>query len=228
MSAPDVLAFGLIESVLDLRSLRPLFQRLFGEPELVDDWFGETILYSETATITNTFVPFEQLGAAVFRMLAAIHRVAISEADVAELKAGLATLSPYSDAPAALQRLKTAGYRLVTLVDSQTMLGQGPLKAAGLEHLFELQFSAESVARYKPSIDTYSMVARTLQVGLGAICMVSSHPWDLLGAAAAGCSVALIERAGVAPFGIPGFTPPALTGPTLSEIADQLVTLKHA
>jgi hypothetical protein len=62
-SAPDVLAFGLIESVLDLRSLRPLFQRVFGKPELVDDWFGETILYSETATITNTFVPFEQLAA---------------------------------------------------------------------------------------------------------------------------------------------------------------------
>jgi 2-haloacid dehalogenase len=161
-------------------------------------------------------------------MLAGVHHVAVGEADLTELKAALATLSPYSDAPEALRSLKSAGYRLVTLANSQTVPGQGPLKAAGLEHLFERQFSAESVQRYKPSVDTYAMVARTLQVGLGAICMVSSHPWDLLGASAAGCSVALIERAGVAPFRIPGSAPPAFTGSTLREIADQLVPLKRA
>ena len=52
---------------------------------IVDEWFGKTILYSESAILTNTFAPFAQLGPGVLRMLGRIHNVPISEADVAEL-----------------------------------------------------------------------------------------------------------------------------------------------
>jgi 2-haloacid dehalogenase len=55
---PKVLVFDVAESLLDLQALRPQFQRMFGNGALVDEWFGETILYSESATLTNTFVPF--------------------------------------------------------------------------------------------------------------------------------------------------------------------------
>src|ERR1700677_24463 len=73
--APSVLVFDVAETLLDLRVLRPLFQRVFGDGAVADEWFGETILYSETATLTNTFVPFGQLGAGVLRMLGRIHNV---------------------------------------------------------------------------------------------------------------------------------------------------------
>ena len=71
---PGVLVFDVAESLLDLQVLRPLFQRLFGDGAMVDEWFGETILYSESATLTNTFVPFGQLGAGVLRMLGSLCR----------------------------------------------------------------------------------------------------------------------------------------------------------
>src|SRR2546423_4747768 len=60
---PRVLIFDVAESLLDLQVLRPLFQRIFGDGAVVDEWFGQTILYSESATLTDTFVPFGQLGA---------------------------------------------------------------------------------------------------------------------------------------------------------------------
>jgi 2-haloacid dehalogenase len=41
---PGVLIFDVAESLLDLQALRPLFQRIFGDGALVDEWFGETIL----------------------------------------------------------------------------------------------------------------------------------------------------------------------------------------
>lgn len=49
---PNVLVFDVTESLLDLQALRPLFQRIFGDGAMVDEWFGETILYSESATLT--------------------------------------------------------------------------------------------------------------------------------------------------------------------------------
>jgi 2-haloacid dehalogenase len=106
---PSVLIFDVAESLLDLQALRPLFQRIFGDGAMVDEWFGETILYSECATLTNTFVPFGQLGAGVLRMLGRIHNVSISEADVAELGRGLALLPPHPDVPDSLRKLKAAG-----------------------------------------------------------------------------------------------------------------------
>jgi 2-haloacid dehalogenase len=225
---PQVLAFNVTGSILDLQSLRPLFQRVFGKPEMVDTWYGETILYSETATITDTFVPFAQLGEGVFRMLGRIHDVVVSRNDLSDLNKGLASLPPHPEAPEALQQLKSAGYRLVTLTDSSATPGQGPLHAAGLEHLFERQFAAEAVQRYKPSRDAYLQVSRATGVTLSGLCMVSAHPWDLIGATAAGCSAAIVERAGVAPLAVPGLMPPDFRGSTLHEVADQLVHLKRA
>jgi 2-haloacid dehalogenase len=225
---PSVLVFDVTESLLDLRALRPLFQRVFDEGAMVDEWFGETILYSETATLTDSFAPFGQLGAGVLRMLGHIHDVSVREADVAELAKRLASLPPHPDVPNSLRSLKAAGYRLVTLTDSPAISARGPLQAAGLADLFEQQFSAETVRQYKPARKTYQMVAEAMGTRLSELCMIAAHPWDLIGARTAGCSAALIARAGVAPLILPGLEQPQIIAPTLTEIATQLVQVKRA
>jgi 2-haloacid dehalogenase len=98
---PKVLVFDVAESLLDLQVMRPLFQRMFGDGAIIDAWFGETILYSESATLTNTFAPFGQLGAGVLRMLGRIHNVPISGVDVSELRKSLASLPPIQMFPTA-------------------------------------------------------------------------------------------------------------------------------
>jgi 2-haloacid dehalogenase len=226
--APEVLVFDVAESLLDLQALRPLFQHIFGDGAVVDEWFGETILYSESATLTDTFVPFGQLGAGVLRMLGRIHNATVSEADIAELGKGLASLPPHPEVPESLRKLKAAGYRLVTLTDSPATPGRGPLRAAGLAELFEQQFSAEAVRQYKPARETYQMVAMATGVQLSDLCMIAAHPWDLIGARLAGCSAALIMRKGVAPLMLAGLGQPQISGPTLAEVTVQLVQLRHS
>jgi 2-haloacid dehalogenase len=225
---PSVLVFDVAESLLDLQALRPLFQRIFGNGAMVDEWFGETILYSESITLTSTFEQFGQLGGGVLRMLGRIHGVPITETDITELGKGLATLPPHPDVPDSLRRLKSAGYRLVTLSDSPATPGRGPLQAAGLSDLLEQQFTAETVRRYKPARETYQMVAQAMGVQLSDLCMIASHPWDLIGARTAGCSAALIKRTGVAPLIVPGLKQAQIIAPTLTEIAQQLIQLKRA
>jgi 2-haloacid dehalogenase len=97
-----------------------------------------------------------------------------------------------------------------------------------LAGLFEQQLTAETVRRYKPARETYQMVAQATGVRLFELCMIASHPWDLIGARAAGCSAALIQRAGVEPLIVPGLQQPQIIAPTLTEIATQLVRLKQA
>jgi 2-haloacid dehalogenase len=225
---PSVLVFDVAESLLDLQVLRPQFERMFGDGIMLDEWFGETILYSESATLTNTFTPFGHLGAGVLRMLGRIHNVPISDADVSELGNGLASLPPHPDVPGSLEKLKAAGYRLVTLTDSPVPPGGGALEAAGLADLFEQQFTAETVRRYKPAREAYQMVAKAMGTHLSELCMIAAHPWDLIGARTVGCSAALIARAGVAPVIVKGLKQPQIIARTLGEIATRLVQLRHA
>jgi hypothetical protein len=71
------------------------------------------------------------------------------------------------------------------------------------------------------------MVAKATGSRLSELYVMASHPQDLIGARAAVCSAALIERAGVAPLIVRGLEQPQIVAPTLTEIAAQLVQLKH-
>jgi 2-haloacid dehalogenase len=228
VTPPEVLVFDVAESLVDLRAIWPLFERLFGDGAVADEWFGETILYSEAETLTNTFTPFGQLGAGVLRMLGRIHNVVISDANVTDLGIGLASLPPHPDVPEPLRKLRAVGYRLVTLTDSSASSSDGLLRAAGLANLFEQHFSAEAVRRYKPARETYEMVAAATNVRLPDLCMITAHPWDVIGARQAGCSASLIERGGVAPLRLSSLKQAEISGPTLVEVAAQLIRLKQA
>src|SRR5215472_5473142 len=224
---PTVLAFDVTGSLLNMGALSPFFERLFGDGSVVHEWFGQTILYSETATLTGRFTRFSDLSGGILRMLGAIHRVAIRSADVDELKELLSTLPAYPDVPLGLRKLKDAGFRLVTLTDSPRPVSSkvGPLANAGLADLFERQFAADSVRQHMLSRTTYQMVSQELNVSAASVCLVAAHVWNLIGAKSAGCLTALLARNGVAPLMLAGVPQPDVIGPDLTEVADALVRL---
>jgi 2-haloacid dehalogenase len=223
---PSVLVFDVAEAC-SISALRPLFQRVFGDGAAVDEWFGETILYSGPRPSPIRSCPLVSLEPECSVCWAA-SMTSPSAGRCRRASKGLASLPPHPDVPDSLRKLKAAGYRLVTLTDSPATPGRGPLQAAGLGDLFEQQLTAETVRRYKPARETYQMVAQATGTELSELCMIAAHPWDLIGASTAGCSAALIARAGVAPLMVPGLKQPQIIAPTLTEIAAQLVQLKHA
>jgi 2-haloacid dehalogenase len=228
VSVPSVLVFDVTNSLLNIDSLSPLFLRIFGDARVVREWFGQTILYAESASLTGSFTSFSAIGDGVLRMLGGIHRVPIAPADIDALHEGLAVMPPHPDVPDGLHKLKQAGFRLVTLTDSAVNPDAGPLKKAGLDVLFDRQFSAEAVLRFKPARETYRLVSEQMRVPLASMCMVTAHTWDLIGAQQAGCSGALIARGGVAPLPAPGLKAPQIVQPTLTEVAAALVSLKQS
>lgn len=224
--APKVLVFDVAESLLDLQALRPVFQRLFGNGAVVDEWFGQTILYSETATLTNTFAPFGPLGAGVLRMLGRIHGVPVSDADVAELGRGLGTLPPHPDVPDALRALKAAGFRLYTLTDNTAAISGRQLTHGGLIDLFDRRFSVDDTAkRHKPAPEAYAEVTKELGAQPAEMCLMACHSWDTIGAQAAGWVAGLIQRTGNDV--LETAAQPDYVGRDLNAVADQIIA-RHA
>jgi 2-haloacid dehalogenase len=226
---PSILAFDVNESLLDIQHLGPLFQRLFGDRKFVNEWYAQLILHSEAITLAGgPYTTFFNLSQAVLKSMGSFHDVAIKQADIDELGMLSATMPAFPDVPPGLKKLKNAGFRLVTLTNSPPDAQIKQLKNAGIDGWFEKLLSVDRVRRYKPAPQVYHMAAEELNVRPAAICMVSIHIWDNLGAQNAGCPAALIARPGNAPppvLDVPGWPAPVAVGPDLPSVADQLIKL---
>jgi 2-haloacid dehalogenase len=221
-----IIVFDVNETLLDLETLRPTFDRIFHDQAAMRLWFANLITYSEALTLAGVYVPFTDIGAAVLRMLAATRGISISDADGAELTDRFASMPPHPEVPAALQRLRDHGFRLFTLTDNTLEISGRQLEQAGVIGLFERRFSVDqTVRRHKPAPEAYESVASALELDPGDICLVACHVWDTLGALAAGWQAGLILRKGNAP--LDAGPQPNYVGDDLDAIADQLIA-RHA
>jgi 2-haloacid dehalogenase len=221
--APSIIVFDVNETLLDIKTLEPLFHRLFGAGDVMREWFAQMILYSEAMTLAGLYTPFGTLGAGVLRMLGDIHQVAIQDADIKELRVRMQAMPAHADVPDALHRLRDAGFRLVTLTNSAPDPQANPLERAGIGGWFEQNFSVDQVRRFKPAPETYRMVAEALNVPTASMCLVAAHTWDTLGAQSAGCAAALVARSGNAALPIPELPQPEIVAPDLAGVADQII-----
>jgi 2-haloacid dehalogenase len=222
MPEQPIIVFDVNETLLDLNTLHPTLDRIFGDPAALRLWFANLITYSEALTLAGVYVPFTDIGAAVMRMLAATRGITISDADAAELTDRFATMPPHPEVPAALRRLRDHGFRLFTLTDNTLAISGRQLEHAGVIDAFERRFSVdETVRRHKPAPEAYRSVAAALGVDPADICLIACHVWDTIGAQSAGWQAGLILREGNAPLG--AGPEPDYIGKDLNEIADQLI-----
>ncbi len=222
-SRPSVLVFDVNETLIDIESLGPHFERMFGDRRVLREWFGQLVMYSMTITLADNYVDFFSLGQAVLRMTADLHHVEITNDDVRALSAGMQTMPAHPDVQNGLRILADRGYRLVTLTNSPpSPAGATPLEHAGIADYFERQFSVDTSRVYKPSLRLYTQVAAELGVPPSECMMVAAHVWDTIGAQSAGFSGALLTRPGNAPLSTPALPQPNLIAEDLVELARQL------
>jgi 2-haloacid dehalogenase len=222
MPSRPIIVFDVNETLLDLETIRPTFERIFDDPAAMRLWFAHLITYSEALTLAGVYVPFTDIGAAVLRMLAATRGISIGDDDAAELTDRFASMPPHPEVPGALRRLRDHGFRLFTLTDNTLAISGRQLEKGGVIDLFERRFSVdETVKRHKPAQEAYGSVAAELGLDPGAICLIASHVWDTIGALAAGWQAGLILRPGNAPLDVG--PQPNYIGEDLEAIADQLI-----
>src|SRR5262245_63685394 len=104
MSAPSLIVFDVNETLLDLQTIEPIFERIFGDKSEMRLWFANLVMYSLVLTLAGRYVPFTDIGAAVMEMMADTQGIEIANADKRELKEKFSTMPPYREVPAALRK----------------------------------------------------------------------------------------------------------------------------
>lgn len=220
---PSTLVFDVNETLLDLTTLEPVFARVFGDTSVMREWFAQLILYSEALTLSGLYTPFGELAGGALRMVGETRGVAIETSDVDDLKQCIGEMPALPDVAPALEKLRAAGFRLVTLTNTPPGASPTQLDRAGLAEFFEQSFSVHEVRRFKPAPETYRLVGRELGIEMRDICMVACHLWDTLGAQAAGCAAALVKRPGNAVMQAKGVPVPDVVADDMHALADQII-----
>jgi 2-haloacid dehalogenase len=221
MAALPLIVFDVSETLLDLQTMEPTFERIFGDKSAMRLWFADLILYSAALTVAGCYVPFTDIGAAVMKMLADTRGIRIGEGDKRELTEKFSTMPPYPEVPGALRKLRYAGFRLFTLTDNLLEVQTRQLEHGGIVDLFERRFSADGVKHHKPSREAYGYVEKELDAKPSQFCLIACHTWDTLGAVAAGWQAALIKRVGNDVLGVG--PQPHIVGDDLNDVANQLI-----
>ena len=218
-----VLVFDVNETLLDMSALDPHFQRVFGDTQVRVEWFQTMLQSAFLTTITGPYKPFGEHFRAALAITALRRNLRVSPEDERAILAGVRTLPAHPDVRPALERLRSAGFRLAALTNSTAEVEEAQLRNAKLADLFEKALSADSAKRLKPAPEAYTNAARELAVEPTQMRMVAAHVWDVQGAMRAGCAAAFVERPGA--MWNPLLERPDIVGPDLEEIARSVIEI---
>ena len=188
-SRPDVVAFDVNETLLDLAPVRAALVEAGQPDDLLRTVFARTLLTGFAAAAAGSWCRFRDAFEASLAQesdLGAAQRSAI--ADV------FAELSPHPDVEPALRALAEAGVRAVTLSHGSPGVAEAALARGGVTPLVERTLTSESIRAWKPNREVYLWAAGICDVAPDRLALIASHGWDVLGAQRAGLTGAWFPR----------------------------------
>jgi 2-haloacid dehalogenase len=215
---PSAVAFDVNETLF---SLAPVGARLddAGLPAgALHVWFARILRDGFAQAAVGTFTPFAELARHHLQALLDEHG---RDGAPDEILSAIGELPAHDDVRPALERLRDAGVRAVTLTNGSAANTQKLLARNDLDGLVERCLDVEAVQRWKPCPQPYHYAAEQLGVQPAQLALVAVHSWDVDGAARAGLMTGYASR--LEGRLVTGFRQPDVTGHDLVEVVDALL-----
>lgn len=223
MSQKEALAFDMYGTLVDpIRIWKRLEEYVPREAalEMAAVWRQKQLEYTFRLAAMEQYEDFQQVTRKALDYALAATGRDLEDAQKEALIAQYNDLERFPDVHAGLERLRSAGHRMVVFSNGTPAMLEALLDAAELRPFFDGYVSVDEVGVFKPSPRTYRRVAERLERPIGEIRLVSSNPFDDIAAEAAGMRAAWVDRSGGL-FDTLG-SPPEIVVATLTELADVL------
>jgi 2-haloacid dehalogenase len=157
-------------------------------------WRQKQLEYTFRLTVMERYEDFEQVTRKALDYALAAFGHTLEAEQKQQVMAQYNDLERFPDVEPGLGRLQAMGYTMIVFSNgSPSMLG--PLmKVAGLEKYFQGFVSIDEVRVYKPSPKVYQLAAQKLGRPIDEVRIISSNPFDVIGAMQAGMQAAWIDR----------------------------------
>jgi 2-haloacid dehalogenase len=217
------IAFDVYGTLVDPLAMADPLQSLIGENagRFAELWRAKQLEYSFRRGLMRTYRPFSVCTVEALLFAEQAFGISLSDESRAMLMARYKALPAFSDAARGLASLKASGHFLAAFSNGEADALHSILENASPRPLLEDVVSADEVKTFKPDPAIYAHAVERLGQSTRNTWLVSSNPFDVIGAATAGLHTAWVRRDPKAVFD-PWGVEPDLVVSAIDELAPHL------
>jgi 2-haloacid dehalogenase len=216
-------AFDVIETLFDIQPLDKKLNAAGLPAGALEVWFARVLRDAFALEVSREYKTFGEVASATLEVLASEHKIDIDQSKIEETIKTFGDLPPHPDVKPAFQMLRDAGVRIAALTNGSAEATKKMFQNAELGNFVERYISIDEVKHWKPAAQVYLHAAKTLELDLADIALVSAHDWDVNGASKSGLITGFVARHGRR-FSS-AMQKPDVSGSSLKEVVQKLLAL---
>jgi len=193
---PSVLAFDVYGTLIDPFRMEDYLLAIFGlrAKEATELWRSKQLEYSFRRALMKKYESFDVCTAQALRFVSRQLEVPLADETMRNLLDQYLRLPVYPDVPAALDELEARGFKIVACTNGTEHAVRGLLDRAGILPRFSGIVSVDPIRTFKPDPAVYEYLAAQAQAEKKMVCLISSNPFDVIGAKACGLRTVWVQR----------------------------------
>lgn len=184
-------------------------------------WRDKQLEYSFRRGLMQNYESFAVCTSQALDYTCAFYKVSITNSQKGELLGIYRILPAFNDVREGLTQLRAAGFHLYAFSNGKADALQMLLHNASIRDLFVGVVSVDDIKTFKPSPGTYCHFLRQSESTGNSAWLVSSNPFDVIGAISAGMKAAWVQRSSEAIFD-PWGIEPTITVNNLLELGEKI------
>jgi len=217
------LAFDVYGTLIDTHGVVTRLREFVGDKaeEFSRVWREKQLEYSFRRGLMRNYETFGVCTSQALDYTCSYLDLGLTTDQKATLMAEYRSLPAFDDVKESLVGLKADGHSVYAFSNGTADAVETLLMTAGIRDLFDGVVSVDDKRTFKPNPDVYEHLLNTTESSAGTAWLISSNPFDVIGAVSYGLRSAWVRRSDRSIFD-PWGIEPTLTITSLRELGDSL------
>jgi 2-haloacid dehalogenase len=220
---PTTLAFDVYGTLIDTHGVISVLEKFIGAQasEFSRLWREKQLEYSFRRGLMQNYQSFAVCTRDALEYTCLVTKASLSNKEKLELMNVYSILPSFKDVKEGLEQVKKAGFRMFAFSNGSSEALETLLANANIRKYFIDIVSADEIKTFKPSPAIYRhFLKRANSVGAEAW-LISSNPFDIIGAISSGMRAAWVQRSEESIFD-PWDIKPTIVIKKLSDLAESI------
>ena len=218
------IAFDVYGTLIDTNGVVDKLSETIGDlaPAFANTWRDKQLEYSFRRGLMKNYQHFGVCTQQALDYTCLYYQIEMSDKQKSDLLETYKTLPAFADVTESLIELKNSGHRLYAFSNGNKEAVEGLLEAANIKQFFLGVVSVDSLQTFKPNPAVYDLFLKESKGKIDDAWLISSNPFDVLGALSHGMKSAWVKRNDKAIFDPWGIAPTK----TISSLTELNAALK--
>ncbi|KAG1694878.1 (S)-2-haloacid dehalogenase [Nymphon striatum] len=226
VSSPKNIAFDVYGTLINTHGVVSKLEEIVGDTAQAfsNTWREKQLEYSFRRGLMQKYQNFAVCTSQALDYTCSFYALDLSDSEKQALLESYKTLPAFDDVTEGLTTMRNSGHKLYAFSNGSAEAVEMLLVAAGIRNFFDGVVSVDDLQTFKPNPSVYHHFMKQSDSSAENAWLISSNPFDVIGAVNVGMSAAWVKRSEQALFD-PWGIDPTITINSLIELDEQLANL---